>query len=367
MFLVIASLLFVFINLYIYKSLKQRFSSYKHARIMKFIFLLFAVFFLAIEIAYFISMKVEILHGYLYKISVFAVGISFCLFLVCLVYDLLEVLIQTKKFSLKRRQFLKISIDISFIIISISYLFRGIYNCAKLPRIKEVEIKLKNLGEDTNLAVISDIHLGEYLNKDFLKQLVERINTTDHDAVLIVGDLLDIAPQEIGDTLEPLLDFKKPTFFVTGNHEFYHGAFEIIEAVKNVGVKVLNNENIRLKGINLVGVNDRVGMKFGYLQPNLQEALIGKDNDVATILMAHQPKYINENVTNEVDLCICGHTHAGQIFPFSFLVLLDQKYLHGLYNDGMKQIYVTSGAGFWGPPMRILAPAEIALLKLRKG
>ena len=83
--------------------------------------------------------------------------------------------------------------------------------------------------------------------------------------------------------------------------------------------------------------------------------------------MAHQPKFINENVKDEVDLCICGHTHAGQIFPFSLLVMMDQKYLHGLYSDGVKQIYVSSGAGFWGPPMRFLAPNEIAILKLKKG
>ena len=210
------------------------------------------------------------------------------------------------------------------------------------------------------------MHLGEFLKKDFLQVIVNQINSIPHDAVLIVGDMFDIKAEEIGDMLEPLKELSKPIFFVTGNHEYYRGADDLIKVLQNNGVMVLQNENVELESINLIGVHDLSGAKLNYLPPNLQKALSGVNSQKPKVLMAHQPKFINESVDDEVDLCICGHTHAGQIFPFSLLVILDQKYLHGLYDDGKKQIYVSSGAGFWGPPMRFLAPNEIALLKLRK-
>ena len=129
---------------------------------------------------------------------------------------------------------------------------------------------------------------------------------------------------------------------------------------------MLQNESVEFEGLNLMGVHDLSGFRFGYMQPDLGAALAQADPDKPKILLAHQPKYVVDFVRDEVDLCICGHTHAGQIFPWTLLVLLSQKYLYGLYNDGLKQIYVSSGVGFWGPPIRVFADAEIALLKLRK-
>ena len=131
-------------------------------------------------------------------------------------------------------------------------------------------------------------------------------------------------------------------------------------------MRVLQNESVEFEGLNLMGVHDLSGFRFGYMQPDLGAALAQADPDKPKILLAHQPKYVVDFVRDEVDLCICGHTHAGQIFPWTLLVLLSQKYLYGLYNDGLKQIYVSSGVGFWGPPIRVFADAEIALLKLRK-
>ena len=116
----------------------------------------------------------------------------------------------------------------------------------------------------------------------------------------------------------------------------------------------------------MAGVYDLAGIRFKNLEPNLDEALAGRDPNLPTILLSHQPKFI-KTMQKDVDLVLCGHTHAGQIFPFSILVLLDQGFLHGLYkiNDRM-QAYVSSGAGFWGPPVRIFAPSEIAILNLSK-
>ena len=186
--------------------------------------------------------------------------------------------------------------------------------------------------------------------------------------MVIVGDLVDMRAELIGDFLDPLKNLKSTygTFYVPGNHEYYHGVDGILEKIRALGIRILGNKNEKIAGINLAGVYDLAGIRFKNLEPNLDEALAGCDPNLPIILLSHQPKFI-KTMQKDVDLVLCGHTHAGQIFPFSILVLLDQGFLHGLYkiNDKM-QAYVSSGAGFWGPPVRIFAPSEIAILNLSK-
>ena len=368
LFPIIATTLFWFLNYYVFRSITARFNSYKFGKKIKFFTAIFCLAFWILEMIYFISIGTRAMlpSEFFYKICVYAMAVSFGVFLVCMIYDIFEITLKTTKFNENRRKFLKITLDISFVIIAFTYLFKGFLNAFRIPKINEVEVKIKNLQDDLNLAVVSDIHLGEFLKRDFLQVIVDQINSIQHDAVAIVGDMFDIKAEEIGDMLEPLKQISKPIFFVTGNHEYYRGAENLIKVLQNNGVKVLQNECIELGGINLIGVHDRSGEKFNFLAPNFKNALSSANPQKPKVLLAHQPKFINENVKDEVDLCVCGHTHAGQIFPFSLLVMIDQKYLHGLYDDGVKQIYVSSGAGFWGPPMRFLAPNEIALLKLRK-
>ena len=303
----------------------------------------------------------------LYKACVFCMAASFSLFFICLAYDVLSAAAHVVKFSQNRRKFLKTFIDITFVIMAFSYIFKGLYNALKIPKITEREIKIKNLARELSFVVISDVHLGEFLKKEFLQGVVAQINSLNYDALLIVGDMFDLRSDELGDILQPLEAIKKPIFFVAGNHEYYRGdASGLIAAMQKAGVRVLQNESVEFEGLNLMGVHDLSGFRFGYMQPDLGAALAQADPDKPKILLAHQPKYVVDFVRDEVDLCICGHTHAGQIFPWTLLVLLSQKYLYGLYNDGLKQIYVSSGVGFWGPPIRVFADAEIALLKLRK-
>ncbi|MDA3048188.1 metallophosphoesterase [Campylobacter sp. JMF_08 NE1] len=367
-FPIVATTLFVFLNLYIYKSISARFEIYDKFKKIKPFLIVFCLFLVIFEGMFFTrsvfvgALKDEIL----YKICVVCVASSFSLFFLCLAYDILNVSAKFAKFSESRRKFIKICVDVTFVIMAFSYLFKGFYNALKTPKINEVDIKIKNLSQDLNLAVVSDIHLGEFLKKDFLQTIVAQINATSHDGVCIVGDMFDLRSHELGDILEPLRELKKPVFFVTGNHEYYRGAKGLIEALEREGVRVLQNESVEFMGINLLGTHDLSGVRFNELEPNFRAALKMADPNKPKILLAHQPKFINLHVKDEVDLCICGHTHGGQIFPFSLLVALDQKYVHGLYNDGAKQIYVSSGAGFWGPPMRIFADAEIALLRLRR-
>lgn len=361
-FPLVATAIFAFMSGYIYKSIKSRFTWYANFEIFA-EFLALCCFVLAfLSSVYFFSLRFDYLSGTFYKVAVVATASVFPLFFLCLVYDILNVIIA--KFSRSKQRNLKRLIDFSLFVASIFYLGSGFYGAVKIPEIKNVEIEIKNLERDMNLAMVSDIHLGKLLDREFLQILVDEVNLLDYEALLIVGDMFDLKAENLGDILEPLKDIKKPIFFVSGNHEFYSGASGLMEALRGVGVRVLENESVEFGAVDLVGVHDMAGEKFGFA-PDLEKAL-KNTGDKPKILLAHQPRFVAQNVKDEVDLALCGHTHAGQVFPFSLIVILQQKYLHGLYKDDKKQVYVSSGAGFWGPPMRFLAPSEIVLLNLRR-
>ena len=147
-----------------------------------------------------------------------------------------------------------------------------------------------------------------------------------------------------------------------------HKVKPIIDYVNSLGIKVLENENVYIgtkdKGFFLCGVYDRYGETYGSYKPDIKKALHNTQTH-PTVVLAHQPKYIEEIETKGIDLMLCGHTHGGQIFPFNFLVKLQQPYVKGLHqHNEFTQIYINKGTGFWGPPMRLGASSEITILKL---
>jgi len=209
---------------------------------------------------------------------------------------------------------------------------------------------------------LSDVHVGNTIKKEFVKELVKRINAQNPDMVVITGDLVDLTVEEIKEDLAPLKNLISThgTFFVLGNHEYFHGAYAWIEHLETLGIKVLLNESIMIDGkFNLVGVNDYFGYRAGYLEPDVKKAFENVDERYPAIVLAHQPKMIKELRAYKPDLMLSGHTHGGQIFPFGLLVLLDQPYLAGLYHDSGTQVFVSKGTGFWGPAIRVLAESEI--------
>ncbi len=321
-----------------------------------------------LEFIFVLQIRFSFLSIELYLIAGTLIGFSIFLFAISLFYDILRSIFSKSNFSPTRRKFIKFCFDITFVIFVIACFLKGIFNALTPPKIRQVDIKIKNLQSNLKIAMITDVHIGEFLQKDFMKKLVNDINLANPDIVVIVGDLVDVNAAFIGDFLEPLKSLKSTygTFYVPGNHEYYHGIDGILEKISSLGIEILGNKNKKIASINLAGVYDLAGIRFKHLEPNLDEALTAYDPSLPTILLSHQPKFI-KSMQQDVDLVLCGHTHAGQIFPFGLLVLLDQGFLHGLYkiNDKM-QAYVSSGAGFWGPPVRIFAPSEIAILNLSK-
>ncbi len=136
---------------------------------------------------------------------------------------------------------------------------------------------------------------------------------------------------------------------------------------RRLGIRTLRNERVALGDgehtFDLAGVDDWTAHRFGH-GPDLARAVAGRDPSRELVLLAHQPKQIHEAARHGVGLQLSGHTHGGQIFPWNFFVRLDQPYIAGLAKHGDTHIYVSRGTGFWGPPMRVAAPAEIAVVEL---
>lgn len=321
------------------------------------------------EILYFMVLRLDTLNSFLYGLFSSLIGISFMLFCVAIVYDLMHIPYAKIPQNYSRRLFVKTVFDVTMLLLALSYMFKGFLNGFKAPVIKEADVRIDGLRQDLSIVQISDVHIGKTLGKAFVDDLVRRVNVLDADIVVITGDLVDMPVDRIGDTLDALRMLKSRfgVYFVPGNHEYFYGVHKIMELVEYLGITVLNNSALVIDGtINLVGVTDMMGKRFDFLPPDLKKAFEHVDPSLPSVLLSHQPKIVQELSDENVDLILCGHTHGGQIFPFGLLVLLDQPYLSGLYRHSPKtQVFVTNGAGYWGPPVRVMAPSEIVKLTLK--
>jgi uncharacterized protein len=244
----------------------------------------------------------------------------------------------------------------------------GVRTALGPPNMMRVPVRLPKLPSSMSgfrIAVVSDIHVGPLLGRDHTARIVRMINAAEPDMVAIVGDLVDGTVDEMGETIEPLQDLRAPSgsFFVTGNHEYFSGYEPWIDEVNSLGVRVLRNERVAVDGLDLAGVNDVNGADFGD-GPDLDRALGGRDTSRPVVLLAHQPVLVHEAAKRGVDLQLSGHTHGGQIVPFNYVVRAVQPVLVGLETIDGTQVYVTRGAGFWGPPVRVGAPPDISIIEL---
>jgi len=308
--------------------------------------------------------------NYLIFISSLSIGIIFLLFLTTIFYDLSQLILKVTPLNENRRKFFKKSLDVSSLTLAATVTTAATYN-AKVPVLEEVDVFVKNLPKQYTIVQLSDVHIGGLIEKDFVIEMVRSVNLLNADIVVITGDLIDTKLDYIKDAVNELANFNSTfgTYFIPGNHEYFHGVKQINSYISSIGIKVLENENVYIgeknEGFFLAGVYDIIGYRFDYYKPDLKKALEGIVN-APTVLLAHQPRFIEE-IEDNVDLVLSGHTHGGQIFPFNYLVKLAQPYIRGLYQHSNRtQIYVNKGTGFWGPPMRLGASAEITKISLKK-
>ena len=235
-----------------------------------------------------------------------------------------------------------------------------------VTRVKVAIEKLAKAKSGYRIVQISDVHVGPTIGKDFIESVVARINALKPDLVAITGDLVDGSVEALSEHVAPLgkIQAKDGVFFVTGNHEYYSGADSWLAHLGKLGIKALRNEHVVIGGSDsgfvLAGIDDPTSPLS-----DLKQALAGRDASRACVLLAHQPKAIELADELGVDLQLSGHTHGGQMFPWNFLVRLQQPFVAGLHTLARgAQIYVSRGTGYWGPPMRVGAPAEITEIEL---
>ncbi|MEV5309817.1 metallophosphoesterase [Streptomyces sp. NPDC052610] len=244
----------------------------------------------------------------------------------------------------------------------------GSYGVLRGPRVKRVTVPLAKLPRGAHgfrIAVVSDVHLGPVLGRGFAQKVVDTINATQPDLIAVVGDLVDGSVKDLGPAAAPLarLKARHGAYFVTGNHEYFSGAEQWVDEVRRLGLRPLENDRTELPYFDLAGVNDVAGESEGQ-GPDFAKALGDRDTARACVLLAHQPVQIHDAVEHGVDLQLSGHTHGGQLWPGSLLAAAANPTVAGLERYGDTQLYVSRGAGAWGPPTRVGAPSDITVVEL---
>ncbi|MFI5493734.1 metallophosphoesterase [Actinoplanes sp. NPDC051859] len=262
-------------------------------------------------------------------------------------------------------------------LVALVLLLWGYAEAMRVPRVRQVDVLLPRLGsglDGLRVVLLTDTHYGPINRAKWSRGVTEVVNSLDADVVAHTGDIADGEVAQRREQAAPLGDIraKLARVYVTGNHEYFSGAQRWVEHMAALGWEALHNRHLVVSrnGSDLIvaGVDDRTAAGSGVPGHHMDHAaaLRGTDENLPVLLLAHQPQQITGAVAHGVDLQISGHTHGGQIWPFHYLVRLDQPVLQGLSRHGERtQLYTSRGTGFWGPPFRVFAPSEITLLVLR--
>ncbi|MBI5240690.1 MAG: metallophosphoesterase [Elusimicrobia bacterium] len=246
----------------------------------------------------------------------------------------------------------------------------SLYNAWRMPRLSEVEIPLPGLPQALDgftVVQVSDLHLGVTVPLSKFARIVEKVSGLSPDLVVLTGDILDAGLNDEGAfaRIGSGLRARQGVFAVLGNHEFYHGVAASARAFQAMGARLLRDEVAVLPGgLQVAGVDDLRTARFSGRE--LEAVLSKLDPAKPALLLSHQPLHFKTAARRGVGLMLSGHTHQGQIFPFGAIVRLVYPDFNGLYREGASSLYVTSGTGQWGPPMRLFTRAEIVRYTLRR-
>ncbi len=245
--------------------------------------------------------------------------------------------------------------------------------------LEEVVVRVKDWPralDGYTIAQVSDVHVGTFVGDRELDEGFELVTKIRPDLVVATGDLVDFESHVIGQLAQRLLrvDARDGACAILGNHDHYAGPAEVARILRASGVRVLSNESVVLRpgdggGFALLGVDDLQGRlrgADGYRGPDLSAALRGVAPHLPRILLAHQPKYLDES-SGRVALQLSGHTHGGQINPGFRPADLFMKYVAGRYQRGDTTLWVNRGFGVAGPPARVGAPPEVTKIVIVAG
>jgi predicted MPP superfamily phosphohydrolase len=254
-------------------------------------------------------------------------------------------------------------------IIGVAFIY-GFFNARNI-RVKPLKIKIdkKREGGSLRIAVISDMHMGTIIGPSMVRQMVSKINSIQPDIVLMAGDQMDGEPEpamkaNVGAILDEIKS-KYGVFAITGNHEYIGNAETSCAYMEAHGVKLIRDDSVEVAGLQIVGREDRASKQFGNVErKSLEELVAPLDKSKPIILMDHTPFHLEEAEQNGVDLQVSGHTHHAQIWPWSYITKRVYEVSWGYKKKGNTHVYVSCGAGSWGPPMRIGNTPEIMAIEI---
>lgn len=240
-------------------------------------------------------------------------------------------------------------------------------------QVTQQEIRLKGLTHEIRAMHLSDIHIGHFRGEKFLQKIVKKTNKQNVDVVFITGDLFDGRINLTKEDLAPLTQLNAPVYFVEGNHDKYTGVQTIKAMLKDIDVQVLENEVTHFNELQIIGLNHMAAdnksfnMHASSAGPTIETTLASLNlfENKPTVLLHHSPDGIQYANQHGVDLFLAGHTHAGQLFPVKYIAHLLFDYNKGLHDYQGTKIFVSQGAGTFGPPMRVGTKSEITVLTLK--
>ena len=251
-------------------------------------------------------------------------------------------------------------------VIAIAFGIYGVWN-ANWTRITRARVKLENLPgawRGRKAALISDVHLGHVRNRNFLQRLIGKVLREEPDLIFIAGDLFDGTAIDAHKAAEPLSQLTAPhgVYFVAGNHEQFGDDSKYLNAIAATGVRVLKNEKVNVDGLQIVGIPYRDAATNGGLASVMRGVPL--DRQRASILLTHAPDDPAAAEALGFSLQLSGHTHLGQFIPWSWMARrVYRQFVYGLSRIGRMQVFTSSGAGTWGPPLRLGSNPEIVLLE----
>ena len=360
------------INFYIYKRIMGAAAFTGNYAVFLRIGLLILI--LSFPVAQFIKSRV-IFGGVLNWVGAFWLGAMVYLLLIAIFFDIFrftDFLFHwiPGNISIGRIAAGRYILGISTLIIAVMMVCGFIHS--RHPIVRLIQIELPQFDEKSGeykIAFISDLHLGKLFGIRNMSKIVDIVNELNPNVILLGGDVIDESPSDIPWAAEILSRLKAAdgVFAITGNHEYYHGLNGYKKIIKDAHIRLLEDEMVEAGGtINLIGLNDITGVRqFGMKLKPIAEIMVNADPTLPVVLMHHTPVRLTEAADAKVDVMISGHTHGGQLFPYGCFADAMFKVKNGMNYIGKLNFYLSTGAGVWGPPMRIGTDSEIVLLILR--
>lgn len=264
-----------------------------------------------------------------------------------------------------------------FITIALLVAFGGYLNNQQVVAVN-YEITTNKPNVDLKIAVISDIHIGNNnISPTKLEKAINIINENNVDLVILAGDILDgrssglIFMRDDYESIFKKIKSKYGTYAVTGNHEYYTGSTETdLKLIEASNIDFLHDTELKIPSLPNISIIGRDDIRRGRLGNDIKSlsSILSKGNkntDNYTIVISHNPNTIEESVKEGIDLQISGHTHNGQLFPINFVVASMYETAKGLKDIKDTTLFVTSGLGMWGPPVRTSSIPEVAILTIK--